>query len=467
MDATGYRGSLPREESCVLIEPLRDQTHHGLIIASTLTPVRGRHVKVQVASVGQEDVWLRPRERIGTMHAVSGVQEDYLDFNFTQVSVHEVVIHHKDEEAPKHKESPKSPPLSSPASSGDSTPEQQAQLGELLARYQHMFVTDDDELGYTETVKHKVFTTDDNPVNQPFRQIPPNQYQEAKEHIQKLLEQGIIRESHSPYSSPIVLVRKKNGSLCMCVDYRRLNAKTVKDAYPLPPIQESFDALQGASWFSTLDLASGFNQVAVDEEDKAKTAFITPFGPFEYNRMPFGHCNAPASFARLMQACLNKQIFQILLVYLDDILIYSRTFKEHLKRLEMVLNRLQKHGLKLKLEKCNFLKRKVTYLGREVSGNGISPEPQKVATVKEWPVPTTVKELRTFLGFASYYRRFIDSFAKIAGPLHQLANKSLHESKTIKKLSKPFTGKWNIKCQQAFLPHHTCAGRQMIKSITL
>ena len=236
----------------------------------------------------------------------------------------------------------------------------------------------------------------------------------------------------------------------MCVDYRRLNAKTVKDAYPLPRIQESFDALQGASWFSTLDLASGFNQVAVEEEDKAKTAFITPFGLFEYNRMPFGLCNAPASFARLMQACLNEQIFQILLVYLDDILIYSQTFEEHLNRLEMVLARLQKHGLKLKLEKCNFLKRKVTYLGHEVSGDGISPEPQKVAAVKEWPVPTTVKELRTFLGFASYYRRFIDSFAKIAGPLHQLVNESIHELKTIKKLSKPFTAKWNIECQQAF-----------------
>ena len=447
--ATGYRGSLPGEESCIFVEPLRDQTHHGFIVASTLTSVRGKHVKVQVANVGQEDVWLRPRERIGTMHAVSGVQKDYQDFEFTQVSVHEVAVHHTDEETPKHKQSPKSPPLSSPTPSSDRTPEQQAQLDDLLAKYKDMFVSDDAELGYTETVKHKIFTTDDIPVNQPFRRVPPSQYQEAKEHIQKLLEQEIIRESHSPYSSPIALVRKKNGSLRTCADYRRLNAKTLKDAYPLPQIQESFDALQGASWFSTLDLASGFNQVAV-EEDKAKTVFITPFGLFEYNRMPFDLCNAPASFARLMQACLNEQIFQILLVYLDDILIYSQTFQEHLERLKMVLTRLRKHGLKLKLEKCNFLKRKVTYLGHEVSGDGISPEPQKLTAVKEWPVPTTMKELRTFLGFASYYRRFVNSFAKIAGPLHQLVNESLHELKTIKKLSKPFTAKWNIECQQAF-----------------
>ena len=236
----------------------------------------------------------------------------------------------------------------------------------------------------------------------------------------------------------------------MCVDYRKLNAKTVKDAYPLPRIQESFDALKGASWFSTLDLASGFNQVAVDEEDKAKTAFITPFGLFEYNRMPFGLCNAPASFSRLMQACLNEQIFQILLVYLDDTLILSQTFEEHLERLQMVLERLRKHGLKLKMDKCNFLKREVTYLGHEVSGSGISPEAQKLAVVQQWPAPQTVKELRTFLGFASYYRRFIANFARIAGPLHQLVNNSLHELKTIKRLSRPFAEKWDPKCQEAF-----------------
>ena len=375
-------------------------------------------------------------------------EDDNQAVAFTQVSASEVVIQPKPEESPKKEDSPKSTPI--PPEDMHCTPEQQAKLDELLAKYKDMFVTDDDELGYTETVKHKIFTTDDIPVNQPFRRIPPGQYQEAKEHIQKLLSQGIIRESHSPYSSPIVLVRKKNGSLRMCVDYRKLNAKTVKDAYPLPRIEESFDALQGASWFSTLDLASGFNQIGVTEEDKAKTAFITPFGLFEYNRMPFGLCNAPACFARLMQACLNEQIFQILLVYLDDILIFSKTFEEHLERLEMVLKRLREHGLKLKLEKCTFLRRRVTYLGHEVSGAGIAPDPQKIAVVQEWPVPQTVKELRTFLGFASYYRRFIESFAKIAGPLHQLVNNSLHELKVNRKLLCPFKEKWSQECQEAF-----------------
>ena len=172
-------------------------------------------------------------------------EDDNQAVAFTQVSASEVVIQPKPEESPKEEDSPKSTPI--PPEDMHCIPEQQAKLDELLAKYKDMFVTDDDELGYTETVKHKIFTTDDIPVNQPFRRIPPGRYQEAKEHIQKLLSQGIIRESHSPYSSPIVLVRKKNGSLRMCVDYRKLNAKTVKDAYPLPRIEESFDALQGAS----------------------------------------------------------------------------------------------------------------------------------------------------------------------------------------------------------------------------
>ena len=176
--------------------------------------------------------------------------------------------------------------------------------------------------------------------------------------------------------------------------------------------------------------------------------------------MPFGLCDAPACFARLMQACLNEQIFQIFLVYLDDILIFSKTFEEHLERLKMVLKRLREHGLKLKLEKCTFLRRRVTYLGHEVSGTGIAPDPQKIAVVQEWPIPQTVKELRTFLGFASYYRRFIESFAKIAAPLHQLV--TIHfihvvdrpansgEIKVNKKLLCPFKEKWNQECQKTF-----------------
>ena len=216
------------------------------------------------------------------------------------------------------------------------------------------------------------------------------------------------------------------------MNYRKLNAKTIRDSFPLPRIDESLDALNGARLFTTLDLASGFNQVAVNEEDKAKTAFITPFGLFEYNRMPFGLKNAPASFSRLMQSCLNDQVFQILLVYLDDIIIFSKTFEEHLEWLDRVLTRLAQHGLKIKPQKCTFLSDRVSYLGHVVSAEGVETDPEKVSAVKEWARPQSVKELRSFLGFCLYYLRFVKDFEKIAGPLHDLQNRCLHDLKTWK-----------------------------------
>ena len=174
--------------------------------------------------------------------------------------------------------------------------DQKSSLEQLLTKHAKVFAKSDDDLGYTETVKHTIRTTDEIPITQPYRRLPPSQNQEVKEHIQKLLDTQVITESQSSYASPIVVVRKKNGSLRLCADYRKLNAKTVRDSFPLPRINESLDALNGARLFTTLDLASGFNQVAVNEKDKAKTAFITPFGLFECNRMPFGLKTAPASF---------------------------------------------------------------------------------------------------------------------------------------------------------------------------
>ncbi len=186
----------------------------------------------------------------------------------------------------------------------------------------------------------------------------------VKTHINQLLETNIIRESCSPYASPIVLAKKKDGTLCMCVDYRQLNAKTRKDASPLPRIEETLDSLTGARWFSTMDLASGYNQIPVTEGDKHKTAFCTPFGLFEWNRMPFGLCNAPSTFQRLMERVFGDQQCQSLLLYLDDIVVFSSSVTQHLERLEVVLSRLDREGLKAKLTKCMFFQQEVSYLGR-------------------------------------------------------------------------------------------------------
>lgn len=236
----------------------------------------------------------------------------------------------------------------------------------------------------------------------------------------------------------------------MCVDYRKLNSKTVRDSFPLPRIEDALDSLAGSTLFSTMDLASGYHQVPVHETDKHKTAFTTPFGLFEYNRLPFGLVNAPACFQRLMQHCFSEQVFDILLVYIDDIIVYSKSFDQHLDRLEIVFQKLREFGLKLKPSKCLFVKRKVQYLGHTITADGISTESDKVSTVVNWKEPQTVKELRTFLGFASYYRKFISGFARIAGPLHELVNTCKQDTKVSKLVQSKFLSQWTKECRLSF-----------------
>ena len=295
---------------------------------STLTKPTAGQMITRVVNLKDELIWLSPtcRTRIGVFHGADQIQNPKHKVEISRISVNEDEVTLNGEKARQAKTA------SCPVDLTDvyCTPKEKEELRQLLLKHADVFVQEGDELGYTETYKHTIPTTDDVPVSQPFQRIPPTQYQEVKDHIQKLLEDDIIQESHSPYASPVVIVREKDGSIRLCVDYRRLDAKTVRDAFPLPTIEESLDAVGDAKWFSTLDLASGFNQVAMDPADRHKTAFITPFGLYEYNRMPLGLTNAPATFSRLMQRCLNELIFQILLVYLDDIIVYSGTFKEHL-----------------------------------------------------------------------------------------------------------------------------------------
>ncbi|XP_063820175.1 uncharacterized protein LOC135062022 [Pseudophryne corroboree] len=253
-----------------------------------------------------------------------------------------------------------------------------------------------------------------------YRPIPPRLYQEVKSMLRQMLDNHVIQESKSPWAAPIVLVRKKDGTIRFCVDYRKLNSCTVRDAYPLPRIEESLAALGNAKFFSTLDLASGYWQVPVAPQDREKTAFVTPMGLFEFCRMPFGLNNAPATFQRMMERCLGDLNFEALLIYLDDIIVFAATLEEHFARLDRVLQRLEEYGLKLKPRKCHLLNSSLEYLGHVVSRDGVYPTPSKVAAVQEWKVPTTVTELRAFLGLVGYYRRFIKDFARIAEPLHAL-----------------------------------------------
>ena len=235
-----------------------------------------------------------------------------------------------------------------------------------------------------------------------------------------MLEKKLIVPSNSPWTSPVVVVEKKNGKLRLCVDYRKLNNVTKKDSYPLPRIDDMLETLSGSTWFSSLDMASGFWQVEMKPEDREKTAFVTKYGIYEFTVMPFGLCNAPATFQRLMDTVLQGILWHFVIVYIDDINIGSRTFSEHLEHLKQVFERLRNAGLKLNPEKCFFFEKKLVFLGHVVSNEGIQTDPDKIAAVKNFPIPRDVSQLRGFLGLASYYRRFIQNFSKIAEPLNKL-----------------------------------------------
>ena len=316
-------------------------------------------------------------------------------------------------------------------------PDEKKQFETLLSKYQDVFAKSKDDLGCTNKVKHKINTGNANPIRQPPRRQPYGKREVERTEVEKMLKKGIIEPSNSPWSSPIVLVSKKDGSTRFCVDYRKLNDVTVKDAYPIPRVHDCLDALSESKWFSTMDLCSGFWQVQMDENDKAKTAFSTSQGLYHFTVMPFGLVNAPSTFERVMEDVLRGLQWVESLLYLDDIITPGKSVDQCLSRLGNVFERLRQARLKLKPSKCIFFQKSVAFLGHIVSEHGVQTDPEKVRTVKEWPVPGSSKEVRSFLGLASYYRRFVKGFADIARPLHKLCEKQTKFS-------------WTKDCQEAF-----------------
>ena len=328
-------------------------------------------------------------------------------------------------------------------------PEQlQHDTREMLKRNAKVFSKDDMDIGRTNLAKHHIKLTDPAPFKEAYRRIPPQMYDEVKTHIQEMLDLGAIRPSNSPWASSIVLVRKKDGRLRFCIDLRRLNNRTVKDAYSLPRIESILDSLGGAQIFTTLDLKAGYWQVEMAEECKAYTAFTCgPLGFYECDTMPFGATNAPATFQRLMHDCLGDLNMNWCIVYLDDIIVFSDTKEEHIKRLEAVFQKLMAAGLKLKPTKCFFFRNEIEYLGHVVSGKGISTNPKKIEAVTKWPTPKTVYDVRSFLGFVGYYRRFIKNFSKITKPIREVITGLENQSK---RAAKKTYIEWTDTAESAF-----------------
>ena len=240
-----------------------------------------------------------------------------------------------------------------------------------------------------------------------------------------MLEHGYIQPSNSPYGAPVLFAPKKDGGLRFCIDYRWLNKKTIRNQYPLPLPEELFDRLGGSKVFSKIDLRSGYWQVPLRQEDRKKTAFKTRWGLFEYLVVPFGVTNAPAQFMNLMNDVLAQYLDDFVLVFLDDILVFSNSLEEHAEHLRKVFTELRRHHLFAKASKCEIQTSSVEFLGQWVTPRGMTPTEEKLRAVQEWEAPANVKGVRSFLGFANYYRRFVYKFAEVAHPLTELTKKDV------------------------------------------
>eukprot|EP00731_Ephydatia_muelleri_P003528 Em0001g3528a len=404
---------------------------HGVLIARSVSPIQSGQIVVQILNPLPFPATLQADEAIGCFCCGAQVDVVSLEPVDTDTGVTcSALKTHSSEEVARAIESMVT--RIDELSCAD-----REKLKRLLCEFSDVISVGEKDLGRTNVLKHKVNTGDAPPIHQQARRMPYHQRETVKKMLDDMLQQDVIEASSGPWSSPIVLARKKDGTLRFCVDFHRINDVTKKEVHPLPRIDETLDMLGGAKWFSTLDLASGYWQVEMEPEHKEKTAFSTPFGTYQFKVMPFGLSNAPSTFQKLMEMVLAGLHWTTCLVYLDDIVIFSTTVEQHLSRLRDVLARLKKAGLKLKPSKCHILKKCVHYLGHIVSADGVKVDDDKIKCIVEWPTPVNLEELRRFLGIASYYRKFIKGFAHIAAPLHALTEKL-----------KPW--EWTGLCDEAF-----------------
>ena len=303
-----------------------------------------------------------------------------------------------------------------------STPVQNS-LKSLLEEYEFQFAQDEMSIGTTPLTSMSIDTGTTNPVSQKPYPIAMKHYDWVKNEIKKLLAVKVICSSCSSWSAPIIVVPKGDGGKCLVIDYRALNKVTWKFTWPMPKVEDILSKLNGATYFTILDLCAGYHHISLDKSSIPKTAFNSPFGKYEYIKVPFRLAKAPAYFQELMTGILKDSSFAI--AYLDDIIIFSKTPQEHFSHIRMVFEKLKTANLSIKKNKCNFLSKEIQYLGHILSATGIQPLPSKTHAIQHMNLPTMPKQVRAFLGLVGYYRKFIKGFAKIAKPLTLLTRQQI------------------------------------------
>ena len=422
---------LHNKGSEMILEPSkRFVQKKGLLVAKTVCEPKGVSVCVRVCNVMNEPMVIYKNTHLGVLcnaETVSVVQSREPAYvNRVQVSQNTVPDHLIDLYDRSVSELPK---------------QHHKKVAQLLVSNADVFSKNEHDLGQTDVIFHDINTGLEAPIKQAPRRFPAEHEKEIERQLNELLKNGLIQPGHGPWGSPLVLVKKKDGSIRMCVDYRKLNAKTVKDAYPLPRIDDTLDSLANARVFATLDLASGYHQVRNTPRAKVKSAMITKQGLFDWNVMSFGLTGAPATFQRLMEEILRGLNYEILLVYLDDVIVMGSDVDQLIERLQTVFDRLRGANLKLKPKKCTLFRKQVEFLGHVVSSEGIATDPTKTDRVKAWPVPTNISEVRSFLGLCGYYRKFVPDYYTKAKPLHDLTKKPRKDRAKFE---------WTSSCDDAF-----------------